>query len=224
MEAYPFLNYITTISIIIATCLVSYKVMESPSEKMKLVFSPYYIKNRKEYARFLTSGLIHGDWFHLIFNMYVLYSFGKNVEIIYKAMFGMAGQLLFLALYIGGIICAHIPNYIRHKDNPGYASLGASGAVSGVLFSSILFDPWGGIGFVFIPGLWIPGFLIGILYLAYSSYMSKKNRGRIDHTAHLAGAIFGFLFTLALNPSIIFTFMECLMNGTEACYLKMLGI
>ena len=216
------MNFTLTILIVAVTSLISWQVMESSGKKGKLIFSPYLIHRNGEYYRFLTSGLIHANWIHLLFNMYVLYEFGENVEIVYRALFGQWGSLLFLALYFGGIIAAHVPNYMMRKNDPGYGSLGASGAVSGIVFASIFFDPWGGIGIIFIPGFFIPGFLVGVLYLWYSSWASKKKSDNIDHIAHFAGAIFGFLFTMAVSPKLISVFVDCLMNRTSGCIYQYL--
>lgn len=211
-----------TIVIVIVTSLISWQVMESRAKKGKLIFSPYLIQRNGEYYRFLSSGFIHANWIHLLFNMYVLYEFGENVEVVYRALFGQWGALLYLALYFGGIIVAHIPNFLWRKDDPGYGSLGASGAVSGIVFASIFFDPWGGIGLIFIPGFFIPGFAVGILYLVYSSWASKKRSDNIDHIAHFAGAVFGFFFTMILNPKLVSVFSECLIQGTRGCIYQYL--
>lgn len=202
------LNFSYTLAII--TVIISYGAFQDQSLKHKFLFVPALIKERgnSELYRFITNGFIHADWMHLGFNMYVLYMFGPMIEGAYGAAFGeIAGRLLFLVMYFLGIIVSSIPSYIKHQDFYGYSALGASGAISAVVFSLIFFAPWGGIGIIFIPGFSLPSWIMGILYLAYSSYMSKRGTDNIGHDAHFAGAVWGFLFTLALgflyNPDYV---------------------
>ena len=159
----------------------------------KTIGWPYYEKRNKEYYRLVTSGFLHADWMHLIFNMVTLYSFGPIVESIFKTA-ELGGSLSFLALYFLGLIIANIPSYIKHKDNENYRSLGASGAVSAVVFATILFNPWGRVYIPFKMSL----ALYAVLYIVYTVYMSKRNSDNIGHDAHLWGSIFGLAFTIAL--------------------------
>lgn len=207
-----------TLFIIIITCLISYQAFNDRMLKVKLIFLPAKIKETGEWYRFFSSGLIHADWMHLFFNMYVLYAFGNNVEFLYSSYFGaVTGKVLYLMMYVLGIGAASIPDYYKHHDYYGYAALGASGAVSGVLFSIIFFMPWtGGIGILFLPGS-IPPALFGVLYLWYSSYMSKRNADNIGHSAHFWGAVFGFTFTfiaaLIIRPSLVQQFFSEFVQG-----------
>lgn len=198
-------TYIITIAIIAITGLTSFQAFEDRMLKAKLIFLPAKIKESGEWYRFFSSGLIHADWMHLLFNLYVLWSFGQLVEMSFAFYFGeMFGRILYLLMYVLAIGASSIPDYKKHQDYYGYAALGASGAVSAVVFASIFFNPWqGGIGILFIPGS-IPPMLFGALYLWYSSYMAKRQLDNIGHSAHFWGAIFGFVFTFVI--SLIFRF------------------
>ena len=203
---------IITITIIIITGLTSYKAFEDRILKAKFIFLPAKIKETGEWYRFFSSGLIHADWVHLFLNLYVLYAFGKIVEPTFEYYFGgLLGKFLYLLMYVSAIGVASLSDYFKHQDYYGYAALGASGAVSAVLFSSIFFSPWGnfgefGIGIIFIPGFFIPPALFGILYLWYSSYMAKRQMDNIGHNAHFWGGVYGFVFTLLVslfvNPAL----------------------
>lgn len=199
-----------TLIIIIVTTLVSVLAFSDINLRNKLVFSPYMINVNKEFHRFLTSGFIHADWQHLIFNMLTLYFFGENVERIFLNFMGDAPVVKFLVLYLGGMVFADVYSYFKHKNNPYYSALGASGAVSAILFSAILFDPWSilMVNF-FIP---VPAVLFGVGYLWYSAKMSKQGGDNIGHDAHLYGAIFGVIATIALNPKVVLIFFDSLMN------------
>jgi membrane associated rhomboid family serine protease len=113
---------------------------------------------------------------------------------------------LYLVFYLIAIAAASAATYFKHKNHPGFASIGASGAVAAVLFAAILLNPTIGIGFMFIP-IPIPGFIFGVLYLWYSSYASNKGGDNIDHAAHFYGAVFGFLFPLVLKPELFLSFI-----------------
>lgn len=207
------MNFNLTTLIIALTVISSLSAFNNRNTFQKMIFSPYLIKRQGEYSRFLTSGLIHGSWMHLLFNMFVLYSFGSSTENYFGQIFGMAGKWLYLAMYIIGIALSEVYSYFQHQDNPHYASLGASGAVSAVVFASILINPWAGIVFIFFPFFPIPGFVIGILYLLYSAYMAKKENDNIGHYAHFFGAIFGFIFPVIFKPSLIIHFFNQIVQG-----------
>ena len=198
-----------TIIIVIVTCIVSFGAFNSTRLMNRWIFDPYSIHHRKEYYRFITSGLLHGSWIHLIINMLVLYSFGTAVEEYYQEIFGTKGVLYFIILYIGGIVISDLPTYKKHQNDVIYKGLGASGAVSAVIFTSIVFQPlakiyiWGVIG--------VPGIILGILYLVYSAQMSKRSADNINHDAHFYGAVFGFLFTIAMRPSLLLHFINALI-------------
>ena len=184
--------------IILITAIVSIVAFSSTTIKEQLLFKPVQIQKRNEWYRFFTSGLIHADWEHLLFNMLTLYLFGEGLETQFNRdnLFGENGAILYSTLYISAFPFSMITSYWKHKQNTRYASLGASGAVSAILFASILLNPTIKIGFFILPPV-IPGFVFGPAYLLLSSYLNKKGKDNINHAAHIAGAIYGVIFTLA---------------------------
>jgi len=187
-----------TLAIIIFTCLVSVSALNNAKLMDDLIFYAPAIAERKQYYRFLSHGFLHADFLHLGFNMFALYSFGQAVEtMLYsnECVFGGQGKLFYILLYIGALIVASIPDYLRHKNNYNYRSLGASGAVSAVIFAAIALIPQLPIRFFFIP-IDIPGYIFGFLYLGISAYLDRRGGGNINHSAHFWGAAFGLIFTL----------------------------
>lgn len=206
------LDYPVTIVIIIATVLLSMRAFKDADIKYKWIFYPYKVKRQNEFYRIISHVFIHGDTMHLIFNMFVLFSFGGIMEFIFTNYFGQGlGSLHFILLYFLGGLAASIWPYMRNKDNPNYMSLGASGAVSAVLFASILWMPEGGIYLLFIP-FEIPAWLFGILYLGFEYYMSKKGGTGIAHDAHFGGAVFGILYVLLINFDKGAAFFEYILS------------
>lgn len=199
-----------TLVLVILTALISIYGFNNSEFKMKTLFYPYEIKRSNDWYRFLTSGFLHADWIHLIINMFVLYQFGKIVELYFKLYFGDYSNILFLALYLSAIAVSSISTYIKHKDNSYYTSLGASGAVSAVVFAFILFNPLGKMGLIFIP-VQIPGIIMGIGYLVYSYVMSNRGRDNINHEAHFYGAVYGIAFTGVLEPALFSHFFNQLI-------------
>lgn len=161
----------------------------------KTIMWPYYIKRNNQYYRFITSGFLHADWMHLIFNMFTLYFFGRNIEVIFS-IYGLGGNISYLLLYFGGMIIADLPSYFRHKDDYGYRALGASGAVSAIVFAAIVFNPWSSI--YLYGALRLSAALYAVLFVVYCVYMDKRGGDNINHNAHLWGALFGLAFTLVL--------------------------
>ncbi len=196
-----------TVFIIILTVLVSVTAFSKPHIFERMKFNASLIDSQKSFYRFLTYGLLHVDYMHLLVNMFVLFSFGRMVEQIFEMHFGPSGQLFFVLLYVGGLVCSVIPSYFKHRKNYYYNSVGASGAVSSVLFASIIVYPQGSVMFIFFP-VPIPAFIFGILYLAYSAYMSKRGTDNIGHDVHFWGAIFGVLFTIVLEPAFLTNFLN----------------
>jgi membrane associated rhomboid family serine protease len=189
---------VITLIIIVATVLVSINAFGNPDFKFKMLFYPYKVKNNNEFYRFFSHMLIHGDYMHLFFNMFVLYSFGSLLEATLNFHYGALGSFHFIILYVaGGGVAAQWP-YFRNQDNIHYMSLGASGAVSAVLFATILWYPEGGIYLMFIP-FEIPSWVFGILYLGFEYYMGKKGTGRVAHDAHFGGAVFGIVYVLIIH-------------------------
>jgi membrane associated rhomboid family serine protease len=202
---------IFTFIIIGITLVVSVMSFQNAELFAKLKFNPYFIKEHKEWWRFITHAAVHADWMHLIINMYVLYSFGSLVEKTYFSLFAYKGIMYFVLLYLGGILFSTLFDFGKHKSDPYYNAVGASGAVSAVVFSSILIYPSGSI-FLFPIPFAIPSWAFGILYVIYSAYMGKKGGDNIGHSAHLWGAIFGVVFTILTIPDIISNFVSLLMN------------
>jgi len=197
--------------IIIATVLLSVFALNREEVFRMLMFNAYAVKHNREYHRLFTNGFIHADWIHLGINMFVLYSFGSFVEEVFPYIFGNMGKIYFAMLYFGAIPISVIPSLLKHKNNTYYNSVGASGAVSAVVFASILFNPLGKIYLFMIP-IGIPAFIFGILYLIYSAYMAKRAKDNIGHDAHFAGAIYGLLFIIIAKPEILFFFLSELKN------------
>jgi membrane associated rhomboid family serine protease len=161
----------------------------------KTIGWPYYEKRNKEYYRFITSGFLHADWMHLFFNMFTLYFFGTYVEYIFSAG-GLGGGIMYLILYFGGMIVADIPSYIKHQNNENYRSLGASGAVSAVVFGTLIFSPWSQIALY--GAIKVSMLIYAVLYVIYCIYMGKQNNDNVNHDAHLWGSVFGLAFTIAV--------------------------
>ncbi|MBC7555302.1 MAG: rhomboid family intramembrane serine protease [Taibaiella sp.] len=190
-----------TIILIIFTGIITYLAFTNTTLLNKLIMYPYGMTTPGEYYRLLTSGFIHADWNHLIFNMFTLYFFGVNCEMILQEIQPGAGGLgLFALLYISAIIISSLPALFKHKNDSYYRSLGASGGVSAILFFSIYYMPWSKIMIFFIP-IGIPAIVYAILYSLYSYYMSKKGMDNIGHDAHLGGGIYGFLFAFLVDPT-----------------------
>jgi membrane associated rhomboid family serine protease len=195
---------ITTILVGI-TVLVSYLSFNDSSLKYKLTFSPYSVKHHKRWWLIFTHGFIHADYGHLAMNMFTLYFLGEGVEVLLHDHFAERGMLIYLLLYFGGMAFASLPAMYKHGDNPGYLAVGASGAVSAVVFAFILFRP---VDNLLIYGIIpIPGVVLGILYLAFETYSNKNRTSNIAHDAHIAGAIFGVLFLILLDYHIFLNFI-----------------
>jgi membrane associated rhomboid family serine protease len=161
----------------------------------KTIMWPYLVKRENQYYRFITSGFIHADWMHLFFNMFTLYFFGAAIETLFSG-YGLGGKASYLILYFMGLIIADVPSFIKHKADYNYRALGASGAVSAVLFAAIIFDPWSS---VYLYGaLKISALLFAVLYIVYCVYMGRRGGDNVNHDAHLWGALFGLAFTLVL--------------------------
>lgn len=177
----------------------------------RLKFNAYFVTHSKEWYRTLTYGLIHANWMHLIINMYVLYSFGNVVEHFFGLLFFEKAQFYFVLMYVSSLAISVLPDLQKHKENPTYNAVGASGAVSAVVFASILFFPVGEIYLFFIP-FGIPSFIFGAVYLIYSVYMAKKESDNIGHMAHFSGAVFGFIFPILFKPKLFILFFEQILG------------
>ena len=175
----------------------------------KTIMWPYYIKRKRQYYRLITSGFLHADMIHLFFNMFTLYFFGAAVES-YFSGYGLGGNISYLLMYFGALVVADTPSYLKHKDDYGYKALGASGAVSAVVFSAIVFNPWAGI--YLYGAIRLSALAYAVLFIVYCIYMDKKGADNINHNAHLWGALFGLAFTLVLiamkQPALFDTIIE----------------
>ena len=184
-----------TLVIFILTSVISFTAMNNNKIKSDLIFYPPAITEQNQWYRFFTCALIHADIPHLVFNMWGLYIFGENLESAFSLIFPTLGRFLYVALYLFAQFFCLVPTYVKNKNNRLYQSLGASGAVSGIVFASIVLFPTAKLGLLFLP-FYIPGFIFGFLYLAASYYMAKRGRDNINHEAHLFGAIAGVAFTI----------------------------
>lgn len=190
-----------TVTIIIITVIISMVAFSNQNVMNRLIFWPPAMQ-RGQYDRFITHGFIHADGMHLLFNMFTLFFFGSIIESFYRQYFFDLGFVLF---YLGGLIFAILPSYLKHKNDVRWASLGASGAVSAVLFAYVLFEPWKLIFVFFIP---VPAIIFAVLYVAYSIWSGKKGNSNINHSAHLWGAAYGVIMTLILEPCLIPHFLS----------------
>lgn len=197
-----------TYTILAITIFISITSMDNYVLKNKLMFNAYMIKERKEWYRFFSHGLIHADWMHLIFNMLALYMVGKFVEDSYVVIFEGKGILFFILLYVGGLAMSSLYSYERNKENIYYNALGASGAVSAVIFAFIMLAPNAQMGLLFIPFLKIPAYIFGFVYIGFEYYLSKRGNTGIAHDAHLWGAVYGIVLTIVFKPSIASSFID----------------
>lgn len=200
-----------TVLIIAVTAILSVWAWNNSSVMYGWVLNPYDVVSRNQYYRLLTSGFLHADWGHLIFNMITLYAFGGVIEYLFGELFGPLGGLYLICFYLAGIIISDIPTLIKHRNDRNYNSLGASGGVSSIVFAAIMFSPLQKIYIFFIP-IGIPGFIFGGMYLAYSYYEARQNRGNVNHDAHFYGALFGVLCMILIYPPVLPQFIEQIAN------------
>ncbi|MCY4780857.1 rhomboid family intramembrane serine protease [Sphingobacterium sp. UT-1RO-CII-1] len=197
------LNYLITTpvaSVIFAlTIAVSLYTFSNPQYFSKLMLNPYAIhRDKSRLFTIFTSGLVHKDWMHLLFNMMTFYFFGFSLEAMFVQFSGPTGHFLFAGLYIVSLVLSDLPTIMQQKNNPGYFSLGASGAICAILFSFILFQPKATLGlFMIIP---MPAYLFAFLFLGYCIWAAKKANDHINHDAHLFGALSGLAITLLMYP------------------------
>lgn len=201
---------ISTLVLIAVTCLVSFAAFGNPRLLDALIFWPPAVTRKHDYSRFLSYGFVHGDFKHLLFNMITLYFFGRVIEGFVNSELGPFGFGLF---YLLGLIASILPTYFQHRNDENYRSLGASGAVSAVLFAFILFQPWAMIYVFFLP---LPAIVYAVLYVGYTIWANRRGGDRINHSAHLWGAAYGVAFVLVLKPEVLSLFMERLMHPVFA--------
>ncbi|MCB0481753.1 MAG: rhomboid family intramembrane serine protease [Flavobacteriales bacterium] len=200
-----------TLVIIILTALVSASAFGNRELFYRFSFSPYQVKHRSEWWRLLTHAVIHADWMHLIVNMFVLFNFGRLVELYFDGLFLEKGVFFYILLYVGGVAFASIPGLKKQGDNAHYNAVGASGAVSAVLFTSIILQPMSKIYIMFIP-IGIPAFIFGPLYIGLEIYLDKRSGDNVAHDAHYWGAFFGFLFPIVLEPKLFSLFISQILG------------
>ena len=186
-----------TLIIIALTATISYLAFNNIALMNKYIFNPNEVKHGGWY-RFVTYGILHADFTHLIFNMLTLYIFGAYIEKFFKAMLGVQqGSFWYIVLYVSALVVSILPTYFQERANNYYRGLGASGAVSAVVFAYILINPMSFMGIMFIPVM-LPAFLFGIIFVILSIYLQKSHPGGINHSAHIAGGIFGMIFIIIL--------------------------
>lgn len=198
-----FSAYPVTIFLIALNVLVSLAGFSNHNFVDRTILWPYQIKRENQYYRMITSGFLHADFIHLFFNMFTLFFFGSNLEMILTHA-GLGGKVAYVSLYLSSLIASDIPTYLKEKDNYYYRALGASGAVSAIVFAAIVFDPWSAI--YLFGAIKISATVYAVLFIWYCIYMGKQNKDNVNHDAHLWGALYGLAFTIiliaALQPSL----------------------
>ncbi|AZQ64091.1 rhomboid family intramembrane serine protease [Flammeovirga pectinis] len=201
-----------TIILIALNVGISYYAWQNPNILDKLMMQPYMVQKKNEWYRFITSAFVHGSWMHLLFNMFTLYFFGRNIEMwfLYILKDPILASVAYFSLFIIGAIVADIPTYIKQRNNINYRSLGASGGVASIIFASIIYSPVNDICLYGI--LCFPGFIWGGIYLIYTQYQTKNLDSNINHSAHLYGALFGILYAIAIEPSAFSNFVNQVLS------------
>jgi membrane associated rhomboid family serine protease len=195
-----------TYALIAITCVVSWIAFNNRKLADRLILWPPAIDKHKQYDRLVTYGFIHADFMHLLFNMITLYFFGRQIEAL---MTDVVGVWVYPVFYLSALVVSILPTYLKNQHNPNYLSLGASGAVSAVLFAFILAAPWAQIFVLFIP---LPAIIFAVLYVAYSIWMDRRGGDRINHSAHLAGAAYGVMFLIIMRPQVLQHFLRELQS------------
>ncbi|MCC4586913.1 rhomboid family intramembrane serine protease [Xanthomonas melonis] len=196
-----------TLILIAINGIVSWMAFNNRRLNDRLILWPPAVDKYKQYDRLVTYGFIHADLGHLVFNMITLFFFGRVIE---RVMLQVTGSVLTYPLfYLAALVVSILPSYLKNQKNPNYLSLGASGAVSAVLFAFILLQPWTIILVLFIPA---PAIIYAVFYVGYSLWMDRRGGDRINHSAHLAGAAFGVMFMLIMAPEVWQIFLQQLVN------------
>ena len=202
-----------SITLIICAIIFGVSLWGFNSQSMFQTFMHYPYQEARDwsYYRLFTSIFLHGSWLHLLVNLFVFYTFGEAIEFQFSALFGpLMGRVNFLLLFVLSGVLADVFTFRKHRGNPQFRSVGASGSISGIMFAYVLFYP---LQYLYLYGIIpIPGIIAGVLYLWYSNYAAKKEGGRIDHNAHFYGALTGILFTVVVYPPVVSDFIQQLMS------------
>ena len=210
-----------TLILVIITALVSISGFSRPKVIEDLIFYPPAVTHHNQWYRFFSCGLIHADWGHLIFNMLALYLFGKGVEEAFVDLIGSSGRYVYLLMYVSALLISLLPTYFKNKENYNYRSLGASGAVSAVIFAGLMLAPETEVFIFFIP-IPIPGFIFAPLYLLISAIMDRKGNTNINHSAHIWGAVYGLAFIIIMGRLIDYNVVSAGLERIQA-YMRFKG-
>ena len=202
-----------TVILICITVAVSFLAFNKRDLQARLMMNPHLIKTKGQYYRLISSGFVHKDHMHLLWNMFSFYFFGAAVERDFSYLFGGAGRYYFIVLYLTAIVISDIPTYFKERNNINYNSLGASGGVGSVIFVFIILEPLQSI--CLYIALCMPGFVFGAGYMAYTYYQGRKANDNINHDAHLYGALYGLLFCVVVYPASLLLFYEQVRNWVE---------
>ena len=203
-----------TVILICITVAISFYVFNKRELQARLMMNPYLVKTKGQYYRFISSGFIHHDHMHLLWNMFSFYFFGTAVERDLGSLFGEAGVYYFIGLYLSAIVISDIPTYLKKRNQPNYNSLGASGGVGSVIFVFIILEPLQSI--CLYIAFCMPGFVFGVGYMAYTYYQGRKAKDNINHDAHLYGALYGLLFCIVVYPASLLLFYEQVRYWVES--------
>lgn len=195
-----------TLILIGITSLVSWLAFQNVKLLDALILWPPAVHKQKQWYRLLSYGFVHANFQHLLFNMITLYFFGRIIEGVITDKIGAVGYILF---YLGGVLASILPSYGEHRDDVAYRSLGASGAVSAVLFAFILFQPWALIYVFFFP---VPAIVYAVLYTGYTLWANRRGGDGVNHSAHLWGAAYGVAFVVVLRPEVMRLFLDRLLH------------
>lgn len=204
------MSFSLTVWLIVFTSGTSLLAFSNPPLFQGFKFNPWIIRRRHQWYRFFTSALVHADFIHVALNMYVLYLFGPYVErqfVLWEASL-LKGRLVFGLFYATAAAVSALHSFEKHRHNPGYSAVGASGAIAAVVFAFIAMKPAAPLGLVLIPYLRLPAFVMGLLYLLYSWQMARLGRDNIGHDVHFYGALYGLLFMFIYKPSLFQDFVE----------------
>ncbi len=185
--------------LVLNVAIGAYTLLVNPELIDRWAFKPFRVVREREWSRWLTAGFVHVNGMHLAFNMITLYFFGPYVE-------AVMGPWNFLVVYLGSELTANALTFWKHRDAPQYSAVGASGAISGVLFAFCLFEPFAMLGIMFVIPM--PAILFAVLYVVLSIYASKREIGRVAHEAHLGGALGGLALTILLYPAAVSIFLD----------------